>query len=89
MAWGPGKYDEALTLARKKSKATAALLIVLDGEHGPGFSVQGQLDTLVALPEILRMVAKEIEGTIRKGGNGGRQAGKESKRGDGDGGDCA
>ena len=80
MPWGAAKYDEALTLARKKAKASAALLIVLDGENGPGFSCQGKLDTLAALPEILLMVAKEIEGELRRnkagnGNNGGKKRG--------------
>lgn len=35
-----GKYDKALRRARKESGATSAMLIVMDGERGPGCSFQ-------------------------------------------------
>jgi hypothetical protein len=60
MPHGPGKYDAACTQARESTKATAVLLIVFNGEHGNGFSLQGDLLTLVNVPEILENVAADI-----------------------------
>ena len=61
MALGPGKYDEALTRARKDCGATSAILIVLDGSKGAGFACQTTPLELGALPAILRQVADQIE----------------------------
>jgi hypothetical protein len=64
---GPGKYDGALTAARGVSGATAALLIVLKGPLGAGFSVQADLVSMTAIPAALRMVADQIEADLRGG----------------------
>lgn len=61
MAQGPGKYDDALTVAREACGSTAALLIVLNGRHGPGFSMQAEGKWVIAAPALLRAVADEIE----------------------------
>ena len=59
---GPGKYDVACTVARTAcGPASEAVLIVLNGVHGDGFSVQASLLTLGRLPEILRQMASAIE----------------------------
>jgi hypothetical protein len=62
MAIGPGKYDKACTAARESTKASAAVLIVIGGEHGHGFSAQFS-DPRIAhgLPLLLRQVAEQIE----------------------------
>jgi hypothetical protein len=67
MAFGPGKYDEALTEARKLCGATSAVLIVLTGESGPGFSCQTTLPDLARLPAILRNTADQLEADLKKG----------------------
>jgi hypothetical protein len=64
---GAGKYDDALTEARKMCGASAALLIVLDGEKGAGFSCQSTPTHLLKLPTLLRQVAGQIEADLRKG----------------------
>jgi len=66
---GPGKYDKLATHVRKRSKGRAVVVIVLDGEHGSGFSVQGAVEFLVAarLPTLLRTVAAQIDGDITSG----------------------
>jgi len=61
MALGPGKYDELCTLARERAKALAAVVIIIDGEHGSGFSVQGPAALTLDLPCILRLLADDIE----------------------------
>jgi hypothetical protein len=60
MPAGPGKYDDACTQAREHTKATAVLLIVFEGKDGSGFSYQGDLLHLAAVPDILENVAAEI-----------------------------
>lgn len=61
---GPGKYDDLCTLVRKSSYAKAALVIVIDGEFGDGFSCQGPYIFTRALPTLLRAVANDIEKDI-------------------------
>jgi hypothetical protein len=63
---GPGKYDPICTKAREDAKAGCALLIILDGEHGHGFSAQFTDHSYVELlPATLREVAKQIERNVR------------------------
>jgi hypothetical protein len=65
MTLGPGKYDAICTLAREQAEAEAALLLILGGNKGSGFSVQVQVQAnmvlLRALPALLRDVADQIE----------------------------
>ena len=59
--FGPGKYDELCTAAREETKAVAVVLIVINGEHGNGFSCQTHDLTLLAkIPDILESVAAGI-----------------------------
>jgi hypothetical protein len=58
---GPGKYDELCTAAREEAKAVAVVLIVINGEHGNGFSCQTHDLTLLAkIPDVLEQVAAGI-----------------------------
>jgi len=62
MPVGPGKYNEACTVARLATEAQVAVLIVLGGKHGSGFSLQADSEDAVALlPDVLRQLADEIE----------------------------
>lgn len=63
MALGPGKYDELCSQAREQAGggSTAAVLIILHGNKGSGFSCQATLQDALALPELLRSVADQIE----------------------------
>jgi len=67
MAIGPGKYDQLCTEAREKAKGRGAILIILEGGKGFGFSVQAQIEDLLKLPKVLRIVAKTIEEDLGKG----------------------
>lgn len=59
---GAGKYDRACTRARRETQGQAVLLIVIQGQHGSGFSLQTLDETVVeGLPAILRNVADSIE----------------------------
>jgi hypothetical protein len=57
---GPGKYDDLCTFVRVVTGATAAIVIVLDGHHGSGFSVQATPVAMEALATILESTAKQI-----------------------------
>jgi hypothetical protein len=65
MPLGPGKYDAALTTARLSCYAQSAILIVLDGLHGPGFSCQATSHELATLPQLLRTLADTIEHDVK------------------------
>ncbi len=59
---GPGKYDNACTLARLATGGMGVILIVLEGDRGYGFSVQAEgVIPPSALATMLRSVADEIE----------------------------
>lgn len=60
MPFGGGKYDDVCTQARAQANAQGALLIVINGRLGSGFSVQADLNTILCLPEVLEEVAKQI-----------------------------
>jgi hypothetical protein len=65
MPIGPGKYDDACTAARVATAAEAVVLIVVDGCHGHGFSVQSVgMDRTASLPRLLRTIADEIEASF-------------------------
>jgi hypothetical protein len=62
MAFGPGKYDELASHCRQVAAAKGGVIvIVFQGNQGSGMSAQ--LDPLLtlAIPDILRDVAKTIE----------------------------
>ena len=50
MALGPGKYDDLATHVREHAKARAAIVIVIGGEKGSGFSVQTEGGLVLPLP---------------------------------------
>ncbi len=61
MAEGPGKYDDLCTYVQKESKAQAAVVVVLNGVRGSGFSVQASygMEGLV-LSDLLELVVKQL-----------------------------
>jgi hypothetical protein len=77
MTVGPGKYDDACTLAREHAGALATLLIVIGGRHGSGFSLQAlseeaSASVVARIPALLRVVADDIEQDILKNENAAR-----------------
>jgi hypothetical protein len=66
MAVGPGKYDELCTLVREQAKARAAIVIIIGGDKGSGFSVQAE-DTQASavLPDLLENMAKQIREALQ------------------------
>ena len=62
MAIGPGKYDDLCTIVREEAEASLALVIIVKGKKGSGFSIQGEdLSDLVYLSDLLRNTADQIE----------------------------
>ena len=61
MAWGPGKYDPEATQVRASTKANGVILIVFEGDRGSGFSAQLDALKLIAIPQMLRDIADQIE----------------------------
>lgn len=57
----PGKYDDVCMHARYATGAAGCLLIVLDGSHGHGFSVQVPPEVIGRIPALLRELADMIE----------------------------
>lgn len=60
MALGPGKYDHLCTLVREQAKAEGAIVIVIAGEHGNGFSCQADAENTLLLPFYLEDLARQI-----------------------------
>lgn len=67
MPVGPGKYDDLCTDVRVKANADGAVVIIINGRHGHGFSMQASPAATVGLPRLLRDVAKEIERSLAEG----------------------
>jgi hypothetical protein len=63
MAAGPGKYDDICTVAREMAKADGAIVIIIDGERGSGFSVQ--LREGYMPPETLAGMLEAVASMIR------------------------
>jgi hypothetical protein len=55
---GPGKYDDLCTIVRERSNARAAIVIIVEGNKGGGFSVQGELEIINGLPDLLEHTAR-------------------------------
>ena len=61
MPQGPGKYDDICTDARMKANAVGAVLLIIEGDHGHGFSIQAPVIVLQELPRFLRQIADDVE----------------------------
>lgn len=61
MTHGPGKYNDAATVARESTGAAGVILLVFEGNLGSGFSVQGPPHLLANLPDVMRQMADAIE----------------------------
>ena len=67
MPLGPGKYDDLCTMVRRKAKAHGAMVLVIGGERGSGFSVQADIVQTMQLPQTLRSLAQQIEDSFKEG----------------------
>ncbi len=66
MALGPGKYDRECTQVRQSTDAEAVVVIVINGNRGAGFSVQGTPHATPLLPDLLELLAKQIRADALK-----------------------
>lgn len=60
---GPGKYDNICTIVREKTDALTAIVIILDGNKGSGFSIQTHRIGVVnvdALADMLENIARQL-----------------------------
>jgi hypothetical protein len=58
---GPGKYDDACTLVREMTDATCAVVVVIGGSKGSGFSVQtAHPISANTLAVVLETVARQL-----------------------------
>jgi len=64
---GPGRYDDLCTLVRKRAKAEGVVVIIVGGNRGHGFAVQGDLELTERLPDMLESVARDIRRSLRQG----------------------
>lgn len=61
MATGPGKYDELCSDVRIEAEAAVAIVIVINGKLGSGFSMQSVAPNAARfVPAILEDVARGI-----------------------------
>lgn len=75
MAEGPGKYDDLCREVLEKSKAGCAIVIVLDGERGNGFSVTSlSPDYVDSLPRMLEWMSRVIRQDLEAKKNPGFQS---------------
>lgn len=62
MAIGAGKYDDLCTRIREEALAKMAIVIILDGRNGSGFSIQAEdLMDIKNIPVLMHKMADEIE----------------------------
>jgi hypothetical protein len=60
---GLGKYDDACTAARVVANAEVAIVLILNGDKGSGFSVQGDVNAKLTVEQIagfLEQIAAEM-----------------------------
>lgn len=67
MPVGPGKYAGIAERARAEAKALGAVVIVIEGEHGSSFEVEGPMQLNMMLPELLENMAKDIRKSLEEG----------------------
>jgi hypothetical protein len=58
---GAGRYDDECSAVRLATDAEGAIVIVIDGKKGSGFSVQTSEALALNLPQLLRRLADIIE----------------------------
>jgi hypothetical protein len=61
MTLGPGKYDDEVTVVRNLTQAAGVVLIVIGGAKGEGFAIQATLEVTLALPQMLRTIADQLD----------------------------
>jgi hypothetical protein len=60
MPYAPGKYADEVTALRERYHAHSVVIIVLGGDKGSDFSMQGSFEDTLELPELLEHIAAHI-----------------------------
>ena len=67
MPAGPGIYDDLCTHVRTETKALAAIVIIVEGDRGNGFSCQSRDDVNIAgLAAVLEEVAGQLRDSVKQ-----------------------
>jgi hypothetical protein len=70
MAIGPGKYDDLCTYVAEQAGTIVtggvAIVIIVGGNRGSGFSTQADLKTMSIVPDLLEAVAAQIRADMEK-----------------------
>lgn len=67
MPKGPGKYDDVCVEVMEKTQSDCAIILVINGKNGNGFSVNSiSMDIVMDLPLILRHMANLIEDDYKR-----------------------
>ncbi|CAE6859367.1 hypothetical protein R69776_08046 [Paraburkholderia nemoris] len=61
-----GLFDTACSYVRDVTRARCAVVMVIDGKSGSGYSVVGPLEAQVLLPDILHKIADSLHGQLSK-----------------------
>lgn len=70
MSMGAGVYDDLCTEARERATAEGAMLVIIEGTRGSGFSVQAPPAVIFTLPHVLRHMADQIEKDLKQTAEG-------------------
>jgi hypothetical protein len=55
-----GKYADLCAEVLRQAEAKGAIVIVLGGKLGSGFSIEADFETLCQLPDMLETIAKQM-----------------------------
>ena len=64
MALGPGKYDRLCTLVRDRAHARGAVVLIVDGSDGNGFSAQLSAEDIPGAIKSFRQVADQLQADL-------------------------
>ncbi|WP_144149307.1 hypothetical protein [Paraburkholderia sp. BCC1884] len=61
-----GQFDAACQQVRLMTEAQCAVVIVIGGVAGSGYSVTGSLESQMLLPDVLEKIAHTLRGQLAK-----------------------
>ena len=64
MPMEPGIYDAECTQVREATHAVGVLLVVVGGQRGTGFSLQGAPEVITVMPDVLERTARELRAAL-------------------------
>jgi hypothetical protein len=64
---GPGSYGNICHKIHSEQHARSTILIIIEGDKGDGFDVEGELSEIHELPKFFRKIADALEADLKKG----------------------